>query len=216
VPTPRPPPPRRRGYDPETGRFISKDPLGFGGGDTNLYGYALADPVNLVDPSGRSILDDVKNGAGDVAGAIGGGIAAGAQAGGAFVYDNAGTIAAVSGGLAFVPVLTPVMAPISAGAGALQTTKDVVQGNYANAALDGFGLGAGGVASALGRQANSLEAAAGQAFNRGYLQPWLKTDAGNAALNARKWSVGGYLGSSAVDWLANPDDANASSCMPLL
>ena len=42
-----------REYDPETGRFISKDPLGFDGGDTNLYGYALADPVNLVDPSGE-------------------------------------------------------------------------------------------------------------------------------------------------------------------
>ena len=41
-----------REYDPETGRFTTKDPLGFGGGDPNLYGYVLGDPVNLVDPEG--------------------------------------------------------------------------------------------------------------------------------------------------------------------
>jgi len=45
-----------RDYDPETGRFTTPDPLRFGGGSTNLYGYALADPVNLADPSGQ-ILD---------------------------------------------------------------------------------------------------------------------------------------------------------------
>ncbi|MFP5387622.1 MAG: RHS repeat domain-containing protein, partial [Bacteriovoracia bacterium] len=41
-----------RDYNPETGRFISKDPIGFRGGDTNLYRYVRNDPVNLVDPSG--------------------------------------------------------------------------------------------------------------------------------------------------------------------
>ena len=41
-----------RDYDPETGRLTRKDPLGFVGGGTNLYGYALADPVNLTDPTG--------------------------------------------------------------------------------------------------------------------------------------------------------------------
>ena len=43
---------RARYYDPETGRFISEDPIGFGAGDTNLYRYVFNDPVNLVDPSG--------------------------------------------------------------------------------------------------------------------------------------------------------------------
>jgi RHS repeat-associated protein len=41
-----------RDYDPETGRWTSKDPIGFAGGDTNLYGYVVGDPVNLVDPEG--------------------------------------------------------------------------------------------------------------------------------------------------------------------
>ena len=42
-----------REYDPEIGRWLSKDPLLFGGGDSNLYGYVLQDPVNLVDPTGE-------------------------------------------------------------------------------------------------------------------------------------------------------------------
>jgi len=41
-----------RDYDPETGRWTSKDPILFAGGDTNLYGYVLGDPINLIDPSG--------------------------------------------------------------------------------------------------------------------------------------------------------------------
>ncbi len=41
-----------RDYDAETGRWTSKDPIGFAGGDTNLYGYTMADPVNSKDPTG--------------------------------------------------------------------------------------------------------------------------------------------------------------------
>ena len=47
-----------RDYDARTGRFMAPDPLRFGGGGTNLYGYALMDPVNLTDPSGQ-ILDTI-------------------------------------------------------------------------------------------------------------------------------------------------------------
>ncbi|HSN99015.1 MAG TPA: RHS repeat-associated core domain-containing protein, partial [Candidatus Nanopelagicales bacterium] len=43
-----------RDYDAETGRWTAKDPLLFEGGDTNLYVYALGDPVNRVDYTGRS------------------------------------------------------------------------------------------------------------------------------------------------------------------
>jgi RHS repeat-associated protein len=41
-----------RDYDPQVGRWISKDPIRFAGGDTNLFGYTLNDPVNRIDPSG--------------------------------------------------------------------------------------------------------------------------------------------------------------------
>ena len=41
-----------REYDAYTGKWTSKDPIGFQGGDSNLYGYVLNDPVNLVDPWG--------------------------------------------------------------------------------------------------------------------------------------------------------------------
>ncbi|MFN7963318.1 MAG: RHS repeat-associated core domain-containing protein [Thermoanaerobaculia bacterium] len=44
-----------RDYDPETGRWTAKDLIGFGGGDSNLYGYCLTDPVNLNEPSGLDI-----------------------------------------------------------------------------------------------------------------------------------------------------------------
>ena len=36
----------------KTGRFLSEDPIGFEGGDNNLYAYVLNDPVNLLDPDG--------------------------------------------------------------------------------------------------------------------------------------------------------------------
>jgi RHS repeat-associated protein len=40
-----------RDYDAETGRFISQDPIGFSGGDTNLYAYSAGDPINSFDPT---------------------------------------------------------------------------------------------------------------------------------------------------------------------
>ncbi|HKV40506.1 MAG TPA: RHS repeat-associated core domain-containing protein, partial [Blastocatellia bacterium] len=43
---------RARYYDPAIGRFISEDPLGLGGGDSNYYAYVHNSPTNLVDPSG--------------------------------------------------------------------------------------------------------------------------------------------------------------------
>jgi len=42
-----------RDYDPEIGRWTAKDPIGFDGGDANLYAYVGNDPINGVDPSGE-------------------------------------------------------------------------------------------------------------------------------------------------------------------
>jgi RHS repeat-associated protein len=59
---------RARYYHPSLQRFISEDPIGFAGGDVNLYAYVFNDPVNLIDPSGHNAM----------AGAIPAGGAAGA------------------------------------------------------------------------------------------------------------------------------------------
>ena len=40
-----------RFYDPGTGRFVNRDPIGYGGG-VNLYGYVGNDPINDTDPNG--------------------------------------------------------------------------------------------------------------------------------------------------------------------
>jgi RHS repeat-associated protein len=44
-----------RDYDPQTGRWTAKDPIAFAGGDTNLYGYVLNDPINAVDVAGSAV-----------------------------------------------------------------------------------------------------------------------------------------------------------------
>ncbi|MGH2361021.1 MAG: RHS repeat-associated core domain-containing protein, partial [bacterium] len=41
-----------RDYDAVTGRWTAKDPIEFGGGQPNLYGYVVSDPVNLRDSRG--------------------------------------------------------------------------------------------------------------------------------------------------------------------
>ena len=47
---------------------LAKDPIGFSGGDSNLYGYVLQDPVNFIDPTGEVLTVGI----GAIAGAIGG------------------------------------------------------------------------------------------------------------------------------------------------
>ncbi|MBK7351996.1 MAG: RHS repeat-associated core domain-containing protein [Gemmatimonadetes bacterium] len=41
-----------RDYDAEVGRWMAKDPIGFGAGVANLYEFVSDDPVNRLDPSG--------------------------------------------------------------------------------------------------------------------------------------------------------------------
>lgn len=46
---------RARYYDQRAGRFITRDPIGFAGGDVNLYVYVKNNPVNWTDPRGLFI-----------------------------------------------------------------------------------------------------------------------------------------------------------------
>ena len=41
-----------RFYAPAMGRWVNRDPLGFYGGDLNLYGFVQNNPVNFTDPKG--------------------------------------------------------------------------------------------------------------------------------------------------------------------
>jgi uncharacterized protein RhaS with RHS repeats len=47
---------RARYYSPSLGRFISEDPIGFAGGDVNLYAYVGNSPTNAIDPNGTNPL----------------------------------------------------------------------------------------------------------------------------------------------------------------
>ncbi len=77
-----------RDYDSETGRWLSKDPILFSGGDTNLYGYTWNDPINFIDPDGES------------AGAIGIGVGVGIGAGiGSVVIPIPGLGAVIGGAI---------------------------------------------------------------------------------------------------------------------
>ncbi|VAW87327.1 hypothetical protein MNBD_GAMMA17-1579 [hydrothermal vent metagenome] len=59
-----------RDYDPQIGRWTAKDPIRFQGGDTNLYGYVINDPVNFVDPDGRILVNLVTGAIGAVVGGL--------------------------------------------------------------------------------------------------------------------------------------------------
>jgi RHS repeat-associated protein len=53
---------RARYYDPEIGRFLAEDPIGFYGGDFNLNSYVRNNPTNLIDPSGLAWIGRTKPG----------------------------------------------------------------------------------------------------------------------------------------------------------
>ena len=50
---------RARYYDPQTGRFISEDPIGFSGGDLHLNRYVRDNPIKFIDPRGTTTLGSI-------------------------------------------------------------------------------------------------------------------------------------------------------------
>src|SRR6266545_4677865 len=48
-----------RDYDAQIGRWTTKDPIKFFGGDPSLYGYVRSDSINRTDPDGTTPLDCV-------------------------------------------------------------------------------------------------------------------------------------------------------------
>jgi uncharacterized protein RhaS with RHS repeats len=80
-------------------KFVSKDPIGLAGGDVNFYAYVQNNPINFVDPEGKSWIPAV--------------IATGAAVGGWYLYNHnetfRGVVDAVVG--AVVPDVGP--APVA-------------------------------------------------------------------------------------------------------
>jgi RHS repeat-associated protein len=48
---------RARYYHPALGRFVSEDPIGFDGGDFNVYAYVRSSPINRTDSYGLMLVD---------------------------------------------------------------------------------------------------------------------------------------------------------------
>jgi RHS repeat-associated protein len=89
-----------RDFDPETGRWTARDPIGFAGGDTNLYGYVASDPVNFIDSNGLWAHVAIGAAIGGVANAISA-YATNGNVAQAFVIGAAsGAVAAATGGAA--------------------------------------------------------------------------------------------------------------------
>jgi RHS repeat-associated protein len=89
-----------RDYDPGIGRWISKDPIRFDGGQANLYVYAGNDPINSADATGLSactlgILGIVVS-CGSAGGEIAGALAASVPTGGLAIAAGIGAIAVQS------------------------------------------------------------------------------------------------------------------------
>lgn len=72
---------RARFYDSGSGRFVSPDPIGLNGNDTNLYRYVVNNPINGIDPIG---LKTYSIGAGVSASGLGFGATVGIQ----FAWDD--------------------------------------------------------------------------------------------------------------------------------
>ena len=49
-----------RDYDAVVGRWVSKDPIQWAGGQSNLYVYVRNDPVNQLDPRGTDFWDELE------------------------------------------------------------------------------------------------------------------------------------------------------------
>ena len=96
---------RARYFDTGVGRFISEDPLGFGGLDTNLSRYVFNNPIGFTDPTGLLVLEGAAT-------------------------TTAGGAATTAGGLTLSGLLAPVGLAFAFVLGTAEPTGDLsVEGN---------------------------------------------------------------------------------------
>ncbi|WP_211243539.1 RHS repeat-associated core domain-containing protein [Chitiniphilus eburneus] len=80
-----------RDYDPQIGRWTAKDPIGFNGGDSNVYGYVGNDPINKIDPFGLETCVLITRDSMGFGGHASLYISRGADNGGPVIYDPSGS-----------------------------------------------------------------------------------------------------------------------------
>ena len=137
-----------RDYDPDVGRWTAKDPIFFAGGDTDLYGYCINDPINLIDSLGlefSDILPGIKK-------AIIEGIKGGAYAVGettkatADIAMHGHPLAQTAIGIAFVSEAIPLTAAAAIAATPSAVSAAYIAAPYSGAIIDftyGFFVEAG-------------------------------------------------------------------------
>ncbi|MGB3205943.1 MAG: RHS repeat-associated core domain-containing protein [Crinalium sp.] len=168
---------RARYYDPNVGRFISVDPMGFEAGDTNLYRYVSNNSTNATDPSGE--FEHIIAGA-LIGGVVGGVLSIGRQFakmadGGSFdVNEVGGAIVggAIFGGLAAAnPLIGLGLGGIGAGFGIKGGIEEIAAGQISTGVFDiatsAIGLfgGAGGSGHFPGLNNGSCLAFAGSSIS---------------------------------------------------
>jgi RHS repeat-associated protein len=172
-----------RDYDPEVGRWTAKDPIGFDGRDTDLYGYVVNNPVNFIDPEGK-IFNVIAAGFGAI---VGGVINA------AYAYSKGeselngfavGALAGALSGLTLNPFLVGAIVGAANSAGNIaagidnpcNAAKAIVIGALTGALVGGISGTAG---EAMAPQAPEIGAAVGVAAGaslanaaQGFIQFW--------------------------------------------
>ena len=188
---------RARYYDPDLGRFLSRDPLGYAAG-ANLYLYAGGNPAVYTDPDGELIFLLGVPLLLLAAGAIIGGLHGAAETYAADHNAGAGSYALGIGLGALLGALNPVGEFVSAGGAIAGGVIDYSTGGE----FFGTGFQIGGLAGTL---AGGFGAAARQGFlaasKTGVTRAaiWSATVRGGA--QAVKWEAGGAIAGGAIGYL---------------